>query len=114
MKFKIIMAMVKPEFTDKVVDAAKDAGATGDVIIPARGSGIHQTSSIFGLAIEDKTEIIMFLVSESLSDKILQAIKETAQFEKPGRGIALTLNVDNVVGLESQIEKLKDKDSNDD
>lgn len=41
MKFKIIMAFVKPHVTDQIVDAAKEAGATGATIIPARGTGIH-------------------------------------------------------------------------
>lgn len=110
MNFKIIMAMVKPEFTDQVVDAAKSAGATGDAIIPARGSGVHQTTSFLGLSIEDKTEIILFLVPENLALKILQTIKDVAEFEKPGRGIALVLNVDSVVGLESQIGKFNKND----
>jgi nitrogen regulatory protein P-II 1 len=108
MNFKIIMAMVKPELTEKVVDAAKSAGATGDVIIPARGSGVHQTTSFFGLYIEDKTEIIMFLVGDCVAEKICKTIQEVAEFHKPGRGIAVVLNVDSVIGLESQIDKYKE------
>jgi hypothetical protein len=40
MRFKIILALVKTEKTDPVVDAAKEAGATGATVIPARGTGI--------------------------------------------------------------------------
>ena len=42
MKFKLIMAFVKPSITDKVVDSMKEAGATGATIIPARGTGMHE------------------------------------------------------------------------
>ena len=109
MKFKIIIALVNPEITDQVVDAAKEAGATGDVIIPARGSGVKETKSFFGLVIEDKTEMIMFLVEEHVVDKILDGIKDKGEFSKPGRGIAFVMNVEQVAGLESQIDKYKDQ-----
>ena len=107
MKFKLIIAMVKPELTSDVVDAAKIAGATGDVIITARGSGVHDTKSFFGLIVEDKTDIIMFLVEEHCVDGILEAIKSKGKFNESGNGIAFVLAVDRVAGLESQMEKFK-------
>jgi nitrogen regulatory protein PII len=59
MKFKLIMAFVKPNITDKVVDAMKRKGATGATIIPARGTGVHEAKSFFGLSIEDQTDILV-------------------------------------------------------
>jgi len=38
---------VKTEKTDPVVDAAKQAGATGATVIPARGTGIRRGKNIF-------------------------------------------------------------------
>ncbi len=105
MDYKIIIALVKPEITNEIVAAAKTAGATGDVIIPARGSGVKETKLFFGLTVEDQTEVIMFLVAAHKVPGIMQAIKAEAEFEKPGRGIAFVLNVEQVEGLESQIEK---------
>ena len=37
MRFKLILSSVKTDITDNIVDAAKEAGATGATIIPARG-----------------------------------------------------------------------------
>ena len=37
MKFYLIVSTVKPDYTDNIVDAAKEAGAPGATIIPARG-----------------------------------------------------------------------------
>ena len=109
MRFKIIMASVKPVLTDKIVDAAKDAGATGATIIPARGTGIHEAKTFFGLSLEAQTDIIMFLLEENMVDKILQTIGEVGKFDKPGTGIAFVLPVDQVIGLESQIERFKEE-----
>jgi len=108
MKFKLIMAFVKSDITDKVVDAMKEAGATGATIIPARGTGIHEAKSFFGLSIEDKTDCIVFLVVEQVVENLLKVIRTAGEFDKPGTGIAFSLPVDQIVGLESQMPKFKD------
>ncbi len=107
MRFKIIFASVKTDITDKIVDAAKEAGATGATIIPARGTGIREAKTFFGLSLEAQTDIIMFLLEERLIDKILETIGRVGEFDKPGTGIAFVLPVDQVIGLESQIETFK-------
>lgn len=107
MRFKLILASVKTDITDKVVDAAKEAGATGATIIPARGTGIHEAKTFFGLTLEAQTDIIMFLVEEHIATKILNTIKQAGEFDKPGTGIAFVLPVEHVVGLDSQMEKFE-------
>ena len=109
MKFKVIMAMVRPSITEKVVDAARAAGATGDVIISGRGSGSNESKSFFGLALQDQTEILMFLFEEQSVENIPDAIKTSGELDEPGRGIAIVLNVEKVAGLESQMEKFKEQ-----
>ena len=108
MQFKVILASVKPTITDKVVDAAKAAGATGATIIPARGTGIHEAKTFFGLTLEAQTDIIMFLLAEHLVQNILDTIAKVGEFEKPGTGIAFVLPVEQVIGLESQIERFQE------
>jgi len=109
MQFKLILTSVKQNITDKVVDAAKGVGATGATIIPARGTGVHEAKTFFGLTLEAQTDIVMFLVEEHIVSVVLDGIKTAGQFHKPGTGIAFVLPVDQVVGLESQIEKFKEK-----
>lgn len=109
MRFKLILSSVKADITDNIVDAAKGAGATGATIIPARGTGINEAKTFFGLSLEAQTDIIMLLVEEHLVTKILKSIQEAGEFHKPGTGIAFVLGVDHVVGLESQMEKFKDE-----
>ena len=108
MRFKLILSSVKPNITDNIVDAAKEAGATGATIIPARGTGIREAQSFFGLSLEAQTDIIMFLIEEHRVTTILDVIKETGEFHKPGTGIAFVLPVDHVIGLESQMERFKE------
>lgn len=112
MRFKVILASVKSDITDKVVDSAKEAGATGATIIPARGTGIREAKTFFGLSLEKQTDIIMLLVEEHILGKIMEAIGEAGEFNKPGTGIAFALPVDQVIGLESQIERFKEEARN--
>ena len=107
MRFKLIMALVKPDITDKVVDAMKKAGATGATIIPARGTGIHEAKSFFGLTIEDQTEIIIFLVEEHVEEKFMGVIEKAGQFQKPGTGIAYVIPIEHAAGLQSQMQVFK-------
>ena len=107
MNLKLIIAMVKTKETDRIVEAVKAAGGTGATIIPARGTGIHEAKTFFGLSLETQTDIIMFLVEEHISQDIMAAIGKAGEFDKPGTGIAFSLPIDNVVGMESQIEMFK-------
>jgi nitrogen regulatory protein P-II 1 len=109
MRFKIILASVKSGLTDKIVTAAKGAGATGATIIPARGTGMNEAKTFFGLSLEAQTDIVMFLVEEHLVSDILKEIGENGQFHKPGTGIAFVLPVEQVIGMEKQIERFKEE-----
>ena len=109
MRFKLILSSVKVDIADKIVDAAKKAGATGATIIPARGTSVHEAKTFFGLTLEAQTDIIMLLVEEHLAMKILETIQEAGEFHKPGTGIAFMIPVEHVVGLESQMDKFKEE-----
>lgn len=109
MRFKLILSSVKPDGTDRIVDAAKKAGATGATIIPARGTGSHEAKTFFGLTLEVQTDIVLFLVEEHSVATILDAIKKAGEFHKPGTGIAFVISVEQVAGLESQMDVFKEK-----
>jgi nitrogen regulatory protein P-II 1 len=109
MRFKVIIATVKTDVTDNIVDAAKAAGATGATIIPGHGTGIREAKTFFGLNLEAQTDFLIFLLEEHLVETVMKAIYEAGRFEKPGTGIAFVLPVDQVAGLESQMESFKDK-----
>lgn len=48
MRFKLILAFVEDSKTDVVLDAAREAGATGATVINnARGQGLNQKRTFF-------------------------------------------------------------------
>jgi nitrogen regulatory protein PII len=110
MHFKLIIALVEDHKTDAVLDAARAAGATGATVInQARGQGLETSKTFFGLELETQRDVLMFLVEEHLSRKILETIAKVAEFEKKqGTGIAFQIDVDDAVGVSQQIRKLTD------
>lgn len=108
MHFKLLIALVEDDKTDKVLDAARQAGATGATVLnQARGEGIKQSKTFLGLSLESQRDMVMFLVEEHMSRKILECIAQVGEFdEKPGAGIAFQLDVEDAVGVVHQVEKL--------
>ena len=107
MGFKCVIAMVKPDLTDKVVDSAKKAGATGATIIPASGTGLSEAKTFFGLCLDIRTDVVLFIVEEEMVEPVLTAIQEAGRFSEPGTGIAFVLSVEQTAGFESQLSKQK-------
>jgi nitrogen regulatory protein PII len=105
MAYKSIVAMVKPDLTDMVVNSAKKVGATGATIIPASGTGAREAKTFFGLSLDIRTDVVIFLVDDEMVEPVLSAIKEAGRFSQPGTGIAFVLAVEQTAGFESQLSK---------
>jgi len=97
--------MIKPNLTDKVVNSAKQAGATGATIISASGTGAREAKTFFGLTLDIRTDVVIFLVDSEMVEPILSAIKEAGRLSEPGTGIAFVFPVEQTVGFESQLLK---------
>ena len=110
MKFKLIIAFVEDTKTDDIMDAARDAGATGCTVINnARGEGIKESKTFFGLTLTSQRDVVLLLVEQHLSRHILEHIGEVGEFDaKPGTGIAVVIDVEDAVGVVHQSEELED------
>jgi nitrogen regulatory protein PII len=108
MHFKLIIAFVEDDKSDLVLDAARQSGAKGATVISnARGEGIKQSKTFFGLTLEAQRDVLLLLVEEHLSRHILEKIAAVADFDiKPGTGIALQIDVEDAIGVMHQVEAL--------
>ncbi len=108
MRFKMIIAFVEDAKTDAVLDAARQAGATGATVINnARGEGLNKRSTFFGLTLEVQRDVLLFVVEEHLARHILERIQEVGGLdEESGQGIAVQLDIEDAVGVAHQVESL--------
>ncbi|ENO1847742.1 P-II family nitrogen regulator [Vibrio vulnificus] len=108
MRFKLILAFVEDSKTDVVLDAAREAGATGATVINnARGQGLNQKRTFFGLTLEVQKDVVLFVVEEHLSRHILETISKVGEFDtESGQGIAIQIDIEDAVGVAHQVAKL--------
>ena len=108
MHFKLIIAFVEDGKTDGILDAAREAGATGATVInSARGEGVEKQKTFLGLSLETQRDVALFLVEEHLSRHILETICEAGEFDtSPGTGIAFQIDVEDAIGVTHQIQEL--------
>tara|TARA_Y100000310_G_scaffold336353_1_gene420639 strand:- start:10711 stop:11061 length:351 start_codon:yes stop_codon:yes gene_type:complete len=111
MHFKMIIAFVENSETEEVMDAAREAGATGTTVISnARGEGLERSKTFLGLTLETQRDVLLMLVEEHLSRRILEEINRVGRFDdKPGSGIAFQIDVEDAVGVNHQIDTLSDR-----
>ena len=111
MHFKLIIAFVEDSVTDKVMDAARKSGATGATVISnARGEGREESKTFVGLSLVTQRDVVLFLVEEHLSRKILETVCEVGCFDaRPGTGIAIQIDVEDAVGVRHQVAQLVER-----
>ncbi len=105
MKFKLIIALVDTKETDTVLSCAREAGATGSTVITsARGEGLKPPKSFFGLDLTGQRDMVLLIVEQHLSGDIMRHMAKTCEFdETSGTGIAFQIDIEDAVGLTSQI-----------
>ncbi|MDD4238129.1 MAG: P-II family nitrogen regulator [Desulfotomaculaceae bacterium] len=94
-----IFTIVDRGNAENVIDAATKGGARGGTIINARGSGIHETHTLFSMAIEPEKEMVMIICKSDLTDSVVSSIRELINIDKPGNGIIFILDVNKTYGL---------------
>lgn len=108
MHFKLIIAFVEDDKTDLVLETARKNGAKGATVINnARGEGLKQSKTFFGLTLETQRDVLLLLVEEHLSRHILETIALVAKFDSsPGTGIAFQIDVEDAIGVTRQVVEL--------
>jgi len=107
MHFKLIIALVEDTNSEAVMNAAREAGATGATLLSrARGEGVETAKTFLGLTLETQRDMLLFLVEEHLARTILETIKNVVGLEEIGKGIAFQIDVEDAVGVSPQVQAL--------
>jgi len=97
--YHAIYTIVDRGKADEVMEAATRAGARGGTIINARGSSIHETHTLFSMAIEPEKEIVLILAESASTEAIVTTIRNELHIDEPGNGIIFVLDVTQTYGL---------------
>lgn len=108
MRMKLIVALVPDDRTDRIIEAARQVGATGATVITSgRGEGLNPERTFLGLEVTAMRDVILFLVTDARAPEILERIRDAGRFEaQPGAGVAFQIAIEDVVGLTTQMPTL--------
>lgn len=111
MNLKLIIIMVEDARTNDVIDAARQAGATGCTVLnQARGEGARPAKTFLGLSVEAQVDVVLLVSDENHSPRILEEVARAGEFdETSGTGIAIQLDVEDAIGVKHQVKLLRDK-----
>ena len=111
MRLKLIVALVSDEKTGVVIDAARAGGATGATTITSvRGEGLKPLTTFLGLGLAAKRDVVLFLVVETRARDILERIRDAGKFDtEHGAGIAFQIDIEDAVGLVTQLPTIREE-----
>lgn len=95
----LIVTIVKRGLSEEIIAGARKAGAEGATIFYGRGTGIHEKKKLLGIPIEPEKEIIFIVTMRDKTDEVLEAIVDTGDLNRPGRGTSFVLELKKVAGM---------------
>ncbi len=98
-KYELIVTIVLEGYIEKVMTAAKKAGATGGTSITGKGMGGKMSKKLFGFVVEPGREIIYIIVPTEIKEKVMEAITSETGIKTDGMGLCFAIPIDSVIGF---------------
>lgn len=99
---EVIFCIVNTGFSDAVMDAAREYGARGGTVLRGRGTANPEAEKLFHITVQPEKEVVMIVVKSEIKDDILHALYRAVGLKTPGQGIAFSLPVEDVVGIQAE------------
>ena len=96
--YQLIIAVANRGYTDRVMEAARSAGAGGGTVIHARSTG-GKNEKFFGMSIAEEREMILIVAPTEEKNAIMQAIMAKAGMETKAQAVTYSIAIDDVAGL---------------
>ncbi|ACG76850.1 nitrogen regulatory protein P-II family protein [Phenylobacterium zucineum HLK1] len=101
---KLIIAVIKPSRLDAVLDAVTEAGASGLTVTEVRGYGRQRGKTEVYRGAEYEVKLLPkvkleIAVPQDVAEKVVEAIKASANTGKIGDGKVFVLDLEQVVRI---------------
>lgn len=108
--YDLVAAVYNLEYSDKVLEAARGAGAVGGTLIHARTLSSAGVEQFVGIRLSEETEILLILTRRESRSAIMTAIRDVAGLKTSGCGTVLSLPVDALVGIGVSGEEFRESE----
>ncbi len=99
-QFELIISVVEHGMADDVMAAAKTAGARGGTVARARGLSSEEAEKFLHITIQPEKDVVLILTAAAQKQSIMKAICNEAFARTGERGIAFSVPVSDVTGLD--------------
>lgn len=96
---ELLIAIGNRGYSEQIMDAAREAGATGGTVIHANGTGQKRAEKFFGISLSSERELILIVSSAAKKNPIMQSIMQKAGLETDAKAIVFSLPVTDTAGL---------------
>lgn len=101
----MLVAIVERGYCETVMKAAKTAGAKGGTVLHGRGTGSLDATKVLGITIEPEKDIVLIVTDKSIRKDIMKAIYQEVGLTTEGKGIVISLPVEDIIGLSSLVKE---------
>lgn len=102
MRFVVVVAITPEDMEDQAVRRAQAEGATGVTVLSGKGLSAVARKSFFGLTFEGSQSVLVMVVARGVAMGILKAMRELLVTNGDSQGLAFSLPVEHVAGLDMQ------------
>ena len=97
--YELIVVICNIGYNDMVMDAARDAGATGGTIIHARGTAKKDTEDFLGISLATERDMVFIVTDKDNKDDIMTSIMKNAGIDTKAGGLVFSLPVTSTSGF---------------
>ena len=94
-----VITIVKQGYSDKVMNAARKAGARGGTVLHSRKVGELEVLNAWGLSLQEETDLVLIIADSGTKKDIMQAIAKECGIQTDAKGLVVSLPIDSVIGI---------------
>ena len=109
--YELLIVICNIGYSDMVMDAARDAGASGGTIIHARGTARKQTEDFLGISLATERDMVFIVTNTEERDQIMTSIMQNAGIDTKAGGLVFSLPVTATAGFKITKDRVMRKAS---
>ena len=98
-KYELLVVVANQGYTEMIMDAAREAGASGGTVIHAKGTGAEKAEKFLGFSLATEKEMIFMVTKKSEKNAIMKVIMDKAGLESKAKSIVFSLPVTDTAGM---------------
>ncbi len=98
-KYSVIAAIINRGYSNELMEAARQAGASGGSVLKSRRIADEAVCNKWGLGAQDEKELVLIVAGEDTKLEIMKSISEHCGVHSEARGIVLSLPIEDAIGL---------------